>query len=318
MSKPESSTPQRLEFHELAELFLLLEGDDFKQFVEDIRTHGQQELITLFEGQVLDGRNRYNACIAVGIEPETKNFIGTREQARDFVISANIHRRHLSAQDKRGIIEKLLKANPERSDRQIAEVAKVSHPHVGKVRAEMEKTGDVETVSTSIDSRGRKQPRQRGKHAADVPITSQSGTRPDKDGESALSPIATAGNDIDAENSAAARKAAYDASSSETSAEEYTPASWAARSQKERKRIISGWGESIVAEMLGISPADLSVEMERRAAVKLINRANKMAGNDRAVLTVIEHLNKALEKSKKTNVPKTALAPASPSEKVVH
>ena len=36
-----------------------------------------------------------------------------------------------------------------------------SHPHVGKVRAQAENTGDVETITTSIDTKGRKQPAKR-------------------------------------------------------------------------------------------------------------------------------------------------------------
>ena len=55
-----------------------------------------------------------------------------------YVISVNIHRRHLSAKDKRDLIEKLLKAQPEKSDRQIAKTVKVDHKTVASVRAEKE------------------------------------------------------------------------------------------------------------------------------------------------------------------------------------
>jgi hypothetical protein len=56
---------------------------------------------------------------------------------------------------------KLLKLHPEKSNRQIAKAVSVSHPHVGKVRAEAEQAGDVETVSTSVDTKGRNQPVKR-------------------------------------------------------------------------------------------------------------------------------------------------------------
>jgi hypothetical protein len=65
-----------------------------------------------------------------------------------YVISANIKRRHLTTEQKRELIAKLIKAQPEKSSRQVAKVAGVSHTHVNKVRAEMEEAGDVETVST--------------------------------------------------------------------------------------------------------------------------------------------------------------------------
>jgi hypothetical protein len=76
-------------------------------------------------------------------------------------LSFNVHRRHLTGEQKRELIAKLIKTNPEKSNRQIADQVKASHPHVAKVRAELEKTGDVETVSTSIDTKGRKQPAKR-------------------------------------------------------------------------------------------------------------------------------------------------------------
>jgi len=75
-----------------------------------------------------------------------------------YVISANLHRRHLTAEQKRDLIAKLIKATPEKSDRQIAETVKVSLTTVGTVRAEMEATGDVSKLDTRTDSKGRKQP----------------------------------------------------------------------------------------------------------------------------------------------------------------
>ena len=65
----------------------------------------------------------------------------------------------LTPEQKREIIGKLLKVSPEKSDRQVAKLTGVSHPHVGKVRRSLEQTGDVETVSTSTDTKGHKQPR---------------------------------------------------------------------------------------------------------------------------------------------------------------
>jgi hypothetical protein len=75
-----------------------------------------------------------------------------------FVISKNIHRRHLTAEDKRNLIGKLLEANPEKSDRQIAKAIKASPTTVGDVRSKMEATGDVSKLDTRIDAKGRQQP----------------------------------------------------------------------------------------------------------------------------------------------------------------
>jgi hypothetical protein len=76
----------------------------------------------------------------------------------EYVKSVNIHRRHLTAKKKREAIANLIKATPGKSDRQIAKTVKASPTFVGKVRAEMEATGEVSTVDTRIDAKGVKQP----------------------------------------------------------------------------------------------------------------------------------------------------------------
>src|SRR5262249_27845924 len=64
---------------------------------------------------------------------------------------------------KRDLIGQLIKAQPEKSNRRIAKTVGVSHPHVAKVRDDLEGSGDVETVTTSIDTRGRKQPAKKAR-----------------------------------------------------------------------------------------------------------------------------------------------------------
>ena len=51
-------SPTELQFHEYSQLFPLMSGSDYDSLVEDIRDNGQYELIVLFEGKILDGRNR--------------------------------------------------------------------------------------------------------------------------------------------------------------------------------------------------------------------------------------------------------------------
>ena len=81
------------EFHELANIFPLLEGKLFDELVEDIRESGQEQAIVLFEGKILDGRNLYRACEEAGIEPRFTEFSGG-DPVR-YVISLNLRRRHL-------------------------------------------------------------------------------------------------------------------------------------------------------------------------------------------------------------------------------
>src|SRR2546429_4853104 len=79
-----------VEFHPIANLFPLMEGEEFTALVEDIRKHRLQYGIVIYQGKILDGRNRYRACREIGIEPASTEFEGTEAEARDYVISANI------------------------------------------------------------------------------------------------------------------------------------------------------------------------------------------------------------------------------------
>jgi hypothetical protein len=87
--------------------------------------------------------------------------LGVDTNPYDFVIAANLHRRHLNGSQKRDIVANLIKAQPEKSNRQIAETAKASPTTVGTVRAEMEAKGEVSKLDTRIDAKGVKQPAKR-------------------------------------------------------------------------------------------------------------------------------------------------------------
>jgi ParB-like chromosome segregation protein Spo0J len=152
---------QARRFHPLADIFPLMEGEEFDALVVDIKAHGPVEPIVMHEGMILDGRNRYRACLDAGVQPTFTSFRGDDPAA--YVISANIHRRHLTAEQKRDLVAKLLKADPAKSDRQIAEMVKASPTTVGTVRTKMEATGEVSKLDTRADKRGRQQPAKKRK-----------------------------------------------------------------------------------------------------------------------------------------------------------
>lgn len=83
-----------LKFHPIADLFPLMEGDEFDGLALDIRLHGQLQPIITYQGMILDGRNRYLACKSADVEPLFKEYTGNDPAI--FVTSMNIERRHLT------------------------------------------------------------------------------------------------------------------------------------------------------------------------------------------------------------------------------
>ena len=93
-----ASDVETVEFHPLANVFPLLEGEEFDRFVEDIKRNGQREpIVKTPDNRILDGRNRYRACFKAGVEPRFETIQEPPEKWLGFVISKNIRRRHLTA-----------------------------------------------------------------------------------------------------------------------------------------------------------------------------------------------------------------------------
>lgn len=102
--------------HPVASLFPMIDDESLRGLADDIRENGLREPIVLahmgdgFDDEVLiDGRNRYRACLLAGVEPkfvdlhtlpnvsadEGADFI-TEESVSRWIVSHNLHRRHLS------------------------------------------------------------------------------------------------------------------------------------------------------------------------------------------------------------------------------
>ena len=95
----------KIEFHEIASMFPLMEGAEFDTLVTDIKENGLLEPIWTYEGKILDGRNRYRACQIAGVEPRFVKYKGDNPLV--FVVSKNLHRRHLSESQRAVIAAKI-------------------------------------------------------------------------------------------------------------------------------------------------------------------------------------------------------------------
>ena len=84
-----------MKFHEAANIFPLLTGDEYEALKQDIKDNGQLEPIWIYDNQIIDGRNRYRACIDLEIEPIYKIVDWEVESLIGLVVSLNVKRRNL-------------------------------------------------------------------------------------------------------------------------------------------------------------------------------------------------------------------------------
>jgi len=87
-------TAMTLPYHPAADAFPLIEGAEFEALCADIRENGLLEPVVIYEMQILDGRNRHRACNALEIECQFQEYLG--DDPIGYVLSKNLHRRHLN------------------------------------------------------------------------------------------------------------------------------------------------------------------------------------------------------------------------------
>lgn len=88
--------------HQAADLFPMVEGDEFRELCADIKERGLAQPITVDrDGLLLDGRNRLMACYETNQEVIVEEYLGS--DPVQFSLSANLHRRHLN-QGQRAVV----------------------------------------------------------------------------------------------------------------------------------------------------------------------------------------------------------------------
>jgi hypothetical protein len=132
------------EFHEAAYMYPMYDEEKFRELVEDIRVNGQHMPIILYHGLILDGRNRYNACLELEIEPKFEQW---NEQGNllDYVKSMNEIRRQLTVSQESMAAARYKELYPkyaqEAKERQkaLAGTRPNSNPDLGAVRTQGDK-----------------------------------------------------------------------------------------------------------------------------------------------------------------------------------
>jgi hypothetical protein len=228
---------KHLAVHPAAELSPLLKDTDpagFKELASNIWENGLgAPLVGWAAGgqSLLDGRNRLDALALLGLLYETADYhlglkrwtgkewskSGDRIESIDkwenlyhgdpyeIGLSLNIHRRHLTAEQKRALIDAVLTAKAELSNRQIGKLTKADHHKVADRRRVLQTTGEISPVEKTVgaDGKSRKQPKK-------VKPATANGA-------------AATGNDIDTDASAQACKDAATAAETATTAPVETP-----------------------------------------------------------------------------------------------
>jgi ParB-like chromosome segregation protein Spo0J len=97
-----------MKIHPFANLFPMCSDEEIQELADDIKLHGLREpIVTDQDDMILDGRNRFLACEIAGVKPVFAPFVGNEDEKLAYVVSANIHRRHLNTSQKSMVCAKL-------------------------------------------------------------------------------------------------------------------------------------------------------------------------------------------------------------------
>jgi hypothetical protein len=150
-----------LPVHSACDALPMMSGPELRELADDIRAHGLLRGVDVarsYRGDkkqyvLLDGRHRLDALELLGKTViDESGLLDSQIIASEFterpdevarIISANIRRRHLQPEQKRDVLAALLKAGPERSNRQIGTLAGADHKTAAVVRRDLEQAGSI-------------------------------------------------------------------------------------------------------------------------------------------------------------------------------
>lgn len=141
--------PEITGIHPAADLFPMVEGDEFAELCSDIKDRGLAQPITIWtDGSLLDGRNRLLACYETHQEVVLDCYEGT--DPVQFSLSANLHRRHLSEGQRAVVALKVRQmVQPAAKERQVAELKQNRESTVSADRRERSEASSEHRKSTA-------------------------------------------------------------------------------------------------------------------------------------------------------------------------
>jgi len=120
-----------MKFHDIANVWPLMDDDKLDELVADIRSNGLINPIWTFDGKILDGRNRYRACLIANVKPVFREYTGNEPTA--FAVSLNDRRRHMGKSALAAVAVELEPYFAVDAKRRQAEQAKRNQPQAQKV-----------------------------------------------------------------------------------------------------------------------------------------------------------------------------------------
>lgn len=155
--------PEITGIHPAADLFPLVEGEEFTELCADIKQRGLAQPITIWtDGTLLDGRNRLLACYETHQEVVLDRYEGT--DPVQFSLSANLHRRHLNAGQRAIVALKVRELlQPAAKDRQVAQLKQNQEPTVSADLRERESAQAPVPAPTPTPAEQRKSTAQAAK-----------------------------------------------------------------------------------------------------------------------------------------------------------
>jgi len=141
--------------HPSAALMPMMDEESFKMFKANISKEGIKEPMIIYQGLLLDGRNRYRAARELGLKltaANFKTFDGTPAEAEAFVISANLHRRQLNNKQKQEFAQKMIAKYPDESDRALARMTSLSKSTIAGARDALAHSPDKRKFDAAVNA----------------------------------------------------------------------------------------------------------------------------------------------------------------------